>query len=143
MAGCRTAWSRGTRRGLRREAADNFIWVLNSRGAVEKIDPDTSRVVAVFTRHVSLLLASNHDLAVGRDEVWISHSNPDTAEDGMIRIDPATGAVRRAMCSLPRTEPARGAPLRWRTTTADGRGRAPLPDTSPVPRRSSGALGST
>ncbi len=77
--------------------ADHFLWVLDSEGSVEKVDPDTSRVVAVFARHLILMLTegTSYDLAASQGALWIAYESRLTAGERLVKIDAVTGAVTK------------------------------------------------
>jgi len=77
--------------------ASGALWVLDSKGSVEKVDPDTSRVVAVFAGHLILMFTegTSYDLAARDGAVWIAYSQARLASPLLVRIDSITGAVTK------------------------------------------------
>ncbi len=98
-------------------AGEGYLWVLDGKGSVEKIDPMTSRVVAVFVHQLPLFSeGTSFDFAVSDGGLWIAHSNAITADDHLIRIDSRTGAVTKSIDLLGATAVAVSADGVWATT---------------------------
>ena len=98
----------GVKRGSAVAIADDAIWVTVGEETLNKIDPQSGRVL------LTTKTPGAHYVSVGAGAVWVP------AEGGIIRVDPRTGATKRIATAVAITDLFATDDAVWATAKFDG-----------------------